>query len=360
MKIVFIGCRSFNNIGGIESYMLNMCSSLTLLGIHSVLYIGSDYNMIEKMHGFTVIHKKIIKNKYLNKIMIGLVSTFSALKNHWDADIYHFNANPVGFFSFLPLFFGKKTVFQGHGFEWRRKKWSPVIRFFTKLLDYFVLFINKNILMCSQEQVDYVEKIFPGKNVMLLPGGVVYPPVQPSLQASALFTKKKYILFLGRIVWEKRCDLLLNAFQAIQKDIDCDLVIAGPVEDERIVSGFRNNDRIHFLGPVFGDEKYACLINSLVYVIPSDLEGLSISLLEAMSYGCLCVASDILANKEALADTGLYFKAGDGNGLGQILYETVIHNKKYNELRIKAQNRIESFFDWKIISAKAFQYYQSL
>jgi glycosyltransferase involved in cell wall biosynthesis len=121
-----------------------------------------------------------------------------------------------------------------------------------------------------------------------------------------------------------------------------------------------NNDRIHFPGPIFGDEKYAYLVNSLVYVIPSDLEGLSISLLEAMSYGCLCVASDILANKEALADTGLYFKAGDGHELRQVLYETVIRNKKYNELRIKAQDRIETHFDWKIVSAKAFQYYRSL
>jgi glycosyltransferase involved in cell wall biosynthesis len=337
-----------------------MCSNLALLGINPVLYIGDDYNKTEILHGVTIVHKKVIKNKYFNKIMIGLISTLSALRNHWDADIYHFNANIAGFFSVLPLILKKKTVFQGHGFEWQRKKWQPLVRFITKILDYFVLFINKNILMCSQEQVNYVKKIFSGKNIMLLPGGVVYPPVKSLMQTDDLSVKKHYILFLGRIVLEKRCDLLLTAFKKIQKDIDCDLVIAGPVEDDRIVSGFENNDRIHFLGSVFGDEKYAYLINSLVYVIPSDLEGLSISLLEAMSYGCLCVASDIMANKEALADTGLYFKAGDDNDLSQILYEAVINNRKYMELRIKAQKRIEKYFDWKIISVKALQYYRSL
>jgi glycosyltransferase involved in cell wall biosynthesis len=360
MKIVFIGCRSFDNVGGVENYMLNLCSNLALLGITPILYVGSDCNRTELINGFTVIHKKVSKNKYINKIMIGFVSTFSALRDHWDADIYHFNANVAGLFSFIPLFLGKKTVFQGHGFEWQRKKWHPIVRFLNRLLDCFVLFINKNILMCSQEQVDYVKKIFCRKNIIVLSGGVIYPPIKPSVQDNDFVVNKNYILFLGRIVFEKRCDLLLEAFQAIQNNLDCDLVIAGPIENDRIVSGFMNNDRIHFLGPVFANKKYTYLANSLVYVIPSDLEGLSISLLEAMSYGCLCIASDITANREALADTGLYFRAGDDNDLSKVLYKAVVYNKRYNTLKFKAQNRIKTYFDWKIISSKAIQYYQSL
>jgi hypothetical protein len=163
MKIIFIGCRSLNHVGGIESYMYHVCSNLVQLGIEPILYVGSHINKIEKINGFTVVHKKVSKNKYFNKVEIGFVSTVCALREHPDADIFHFNANVAGFFSFLPLLNCKTTVYQGHGFEWKRVKWNIIIRACNKLLDYFVLGINKNILMCSYEQIDYVKKLFPKK-----------------------------------------------------------------------------------------------------------------------------------------------------------------------------------------------------
>ena len=360
MKIVFIGCRSLDHVGGIESYMLNLCTNLAKNGIEVVLYVGSDSQKIEAINGFILNHKKVSQNKYVNKFLIGLVSTIYALKEHPDADIYHFNANVAGFFSFLPILLGKITVYQGHGFEWKRTKWNPIVRYCNKLLDYFVLFINKNILMCSEEQISYIKKLFPKKtNVVYAPGGVIIPSFDYLSKLKNPLNNISYILFMGRIVKEKRCDLLLSAFQNIQDKINVDLVIAGPIENESIISAYYDNKRIHIIGSVFGDIKNAFIRHASVYVIPSELEGLSISLLEAMSYGCLCIASDIPANKEALNDAGLYFKNGDANELTEVLYDSIKNHQKHDFLKIKVQNRIKKY-DWNILSKNLMQYYNSI
>lgn len=357
MKIVFIGCRSLKLVGGIESYMLDLCSTLAKKGHRIVLYVGSDNDKTEELNGFQIKNVKVTKNKFLNKISIGFKSTLRALKVDYESDIFHYNANIAGLFSFMPLLFGKKVVFQGHGFEWKRKKWNCFVRFACKLVDNFVLSINKNIFMCSEEQCDYVRKYYRNKNVFFTPGGVNYPPVMPEMD---VYKDKKYILFLGRIVAEKRVDLLLKAYSEVKAQIEEELYIAGPVENENIVKAFRNEERIHFLGPKMGNEKASLLKNASVFVLPSDLEGLSVSVLEAMNYGNICLVSDIQANKEALGEAGLYFKAGNYEELKQKLL-MICNSKDFSvEYRQLAVNRIKSNFDWTVLAERMLNYYKSL
>lgn len=172
--------------------------------------------------------------------------------------------------------------------------------------------------------------------------------------------QNNYILFLGRIVPEKRLDLLLMAFTQLEDYISQDLYIAGPIEDEAIVTTYRNNKRIHFLGSKFGKEKADLLRNAFLYVLPSDLEGLSIALLEAMSYGNLCLVSDIDANKEGLDDCGIYFKAGDLDDLKTKLKDICLNPSAYNLYKTKAVERIKNSFEWHIISDKIISYYEAV
>ena len=172
--------------------------------------------------------------------------------------------------------------------------------------------------------------------------------------------KNSYILFLGRIVPEKRVDLLLKAYSMLEDSISQDLYIAGPVENESIVSAYRNNKRIHFLGSKFGEEKAELLRNAYLYVLPSDLEGLSIALLEAMSYGNICLVSDIDANKEALGECGIYFKAGNLEDLKGKLQDICLHSASYESYKSMAVERIKNTFEWHIISDKIISYYEAV
>lgn len=172
--------------------------------------------------------------------------------------------------------------------------------------------------------------------------------------------KKSYILYLGRIVPEKRVDLLLKAFSMLENLISQDLYIAGPVEDDSIVSAYLNDKRIHFLGSRFGKEKAELLRNAYLYVLPSDLEGLSIALLEAMSYGNVCLVSDIDANKEALGDCGIYFKAGKVEDLKNKLQDICLNPGLYEAYKKMAVERIKETFEWHIISDKIISYYEAV
>ena len=172
--------------------------------------------------------------------------------------------------------------------------------------------------------------------------------------------KPNYILFLGRIVAEKRVDLLLKAFSLLEDSISQDLYIAGPVEDESIVEAYQSDNRIHFLGSKFGEEKAELLRNAFLYVLPSDLEGLSIALLEAMSYGNLCLVSDIEANKEGLGNCGTYFKAGNLGDLKHKLQDICLNPSTYESYKTKAIERIKNTFEWHIISDKIISYYEAV
>ena len=172
--------------------------------------------------------------------------------------------------------------------------------------------------------------------------------------------KNSYILFLGRIVPEKRVDLLLKAYSMLEDSISQDLYIAGPVEDDSIVSAYLNDKRIHFLGSKFGEEKAELLRNAYLYVLPSDLEGLSIALLEAMSYGNVCLVSDIDANKEALGDCGIYFNAGNVEDLKTKLQDICLNPCHYEVYKNMAAERIKNTFEWHIISDKIISYYEAV
>lgn len=90
------------------------------------------------------------------------------------------------------------------------------------------------------------------------------------------------------------------------------------------------------------------------------MEGLSIALLEAMSYGNLCLVSDIDANKEALNDCGVYFRAGDLENLKEKLSDICLNPQAYETYKTKAVERIKSTFEWHIISDKIISYYETV
>src|SRR5574344_1635984 len=115
MKIVIIGCRSLDHVGGIESYMLGMCTGLVQKGHDIKLYVGSYKDGVEYKNGIQIINIKVTSNRYINKLAIGYKSTKRALKEFPDADIFHYNANVAGLFSVIPILKHKNVVFQGHG-----------------------------------------------------------------------------------------------------------------------------------------------------------------------------------------------------------------------------------------------------
>ena len=169
----------------------------------------------------------------------------------------------------------------------------------------------------NEETQNYFRDCY-GRRTVLIPNGVeVHPTTRTDLIETFGLTTGSYALYLGRIVPEKRLDLLTEAY--MQLDTDVKLVIAGPVTDavkkEAWYKKASQCENIIFTGFVSGDTKAQLLSSTRLFILPSDIEGMSIALLEALGYGVRVLASDIKENRDLLTEYGCTFKAGDLNSL---------------------------------------------
>jgi glycosyltransferase involved in cell wall biosynthesis len=362
MRLVFIASRSLETIGGIETFMRCLLPIIVDKGNEVTLYCQGDKFSMVKKGRLTIIYLSAPKNKLLGKIILGFKSTIHSIIYIKSVDIYHYNAMAAGLSSVLPLILKRKVIFQGHGFEWKRAKWTNIERRIIKFLDDFVIRINKNITTVSNEQSQYVIKNFNKQAVTITPG--VFLPDCTTINSKILETFKlkpnEYFLFLGRLVPEKNADKLIESFIA-SKINNKKLVVAGSALNERkfethLKTLAAGNDKILFTGAVYGQDKEELIKNCFAFCIPSSLEGLPIVLLEAMAYSKICIASNIDGCKMALGDTGIIFDLNNENELTRELKEVSINYHNYENLGKLAFERIKGSFTWDLIADKYFDY----
>ena len=169
--------------------------------------------------------------------------------------------------------------------------------------------------------------------------------------------KDGYILFLARIVPEKGLHYLIDAF--MQTDTDKKLVIAGGVshssEYAKQIHDMAKDDRIIFTGFVEGDELWELYYNCRMYVLPSDVEGMPISLLEAMACGCECLVSNIDTAKNVVGEYGYTFKKSDVNDLKSKLCEMLGKQKADKAEQIEY---VKNNYSWDEITDRTLELYK--
>lgn len=353
MKVIFIGGRDIQKLGGIENYMLNLATNLVVKGYDAVVFCESDRNEIEYINGFKVIYQKSIGGRFLCKILLSYKATIRALLQEKDAVVFHYNAWPPSLASWLAVLCGKKVVLQGHGLEWKRTKYTPFQRKIMKMMEGITARLHRNILMVSQEQTDFFRTEY-NKKCITIPTAVNLPGENSGKDKKILLKfnikSNNYFLFLGRLVQDKNPDVLIKAF--IRAGItDKLLVIAGDNPSNiayvnSLHSLAKANSNIIFTGAVYGEDKEALLKECLAFCIPSTLEGLPITLLEAMSYKRICIASDIPACHEALGESGVWVRPEDVNDLSEKLLYVIENAESLEKEGSINYTRICEKFTW--------------
>lgn len=366
MKIAFIGGRDIHLLGGIENYMYNLATNLAAMGHEPIVYCESDRNATETVNGFKVVHRKSVGGRFLCKIILGLQSTVDALRNEEGVEYFHYNAWPPSLWSWIPRMFGRKALLQGHGLEWKRTKYSPMQQRIMHFMEWLTAKMHRNIIVVSDEQREYFADAYD-RRCTTIPTAINLPAPDAAdsgiLERYAL-DKHGYFLYLGRLVQDKNPDYLIKAY--IKSGIaDKKLVIAGsndqlPDYVEYLHSLGKECDRVIFTGAVYGEDKETLLRNCFAFCIPSTIEGLAITLLEAMSHSRLCIASDIPANKEGLGDNGIWVKAEDEDDLADKLRYTNDNYDTLVTLEQKNFERVKEFFTWERISAQYVEYLKSI
>jgi len=174
-------------------------------------------------------------------------------------------------------------------------------------------------------------------------------------------SKGEYFLFVGRIIPTKGCDNLVEAFKRVKTDKKLVFVGGSSYTDDyykRLKS--KADKRTIFLGYQYGRELTELYSNAYCFIIPSEIEGLAITLLEAMSYGKCVIYSDIPENAEVAEDVGISFCNKDSNDLANKI-KFALQNPSYcEELGAKARERVRQVYDWDKIVDQTEEVYKSL
>jgi glycosyltransferase involved in cell wall biosynthesis len=197
-----------------------------------------------------------------------------------------------------------------------------------------------------------------GRDTTWIPNGVDAPTLrEPNAIAERWgLTTGSYLLFLGRLVPEKAPDLLIRAFRRLPGDLR--LVIAGGSSfTDEFVAGLEReaagDPRVVLAGYVFGEELDELYTNAAAFVLPSFLEGLPLTLLEAASYGTPIVASDIPPHLEVVgadAPGHRLFHSGDEAALAEALRRAIAETRIEREGAAVFRDEVLAAYRWDAVT----------
>ena len=354
--MAMFGQKRLSREGGVEIVVKELCTRMAKAG-HKV----TCYNKKTEYTGIRQRSVPTIEKKGLAAVSS---SFFSALCSAFGRyDVVHIHAEGPAFFCWIPKMFGKRVIVTVHGIDWQREKWKSGFgsKFIRRGEKNAVKYADEIIVLSAGVQ-KYFEKTY-GRKTRFIPNGVNRPEIQKSELITEKYglTKDSYILFLGRLVPEKGLRYLIEAYK--QTKTDKKLVIAGGSSDtdsfmKEIKELAKDDERILFTGFVQGkmlDELYS---NAYIYTLPSDLEGMPLSLLEAMSYGNCCLTSDIPECTEVVEDKALIFKKSDVDDLKNCLQDACDHQEKVLGLKKQAADFICGKYNWDDVVEETMKLYR--
>lgn len=359
MRIAMMGHKRIpSREGGIEIVVDELSSRLVRLGNDVTAYnrkghhvSGKEFEDNAKQNEYNGIKLKIVftvENKKLNAI---IYSFLAALKSGFGKyDVVHIHAEGPASMSIIPKILRKRVIVTIHGLDWQRSKWGG---FATKFLLFgekcAAKYADEIIVLSKNVQNYFLEKY--GRKTHYISNGVEKPVIKNDTEIKEKFGLEKdgYILFLGRIVPEKFPDGLIEAYKKLNTDKK--LVIAGGSShtDEfvnEVKSSAEGNENIIFTDFVQGELLEELYSNAYIYCLPSNLEGMPISLLEAMSYSNCCLTSDIPECTEVCEDKAVYFKKGNVGDLTEKLEMLLNDSVKVEEYKSQARDFICEKYSW--------------
>src|SRR5580704_13046703 len=358
LRVAFIGGRGVvSKYSGIETYYEEIGKRLTGMGHHVTAYCRTYFTPPGGQHGgIHVVRLPTIRSKHLETLVHTFLSTLHVLAQ--PCDVVHYDALGPALFSFIPRLAGKKTVVTVQGLDWQRKKWGRIASAVLRLGERAAVSLPTHTMVVSQTLKKYYQEGYGAETSYVPNGGVLRARRSPDKIFDWDLEPGKYILFLGRFSPEKGCHLLVEAYEKLDTDIK--LVLAGAssyCDDYSRGLQAHAGERIKMLDWVSGEVLDELLSNAMVFVLPSDLEGLSLALLDAMGAGLCVLSSDVAENKEAIDDAGFTFRRGDAADLADRLRFLIANPAVREAAGQAAKRRIREHYQWAQIAAEVERVY---
>ena len=389
MKIVMLGHKRIpSREGGVEIVVEELATRMAALGHEVTVYnrkgthvagIGNEQKEYGKNYDYKGVWVKTaftLPQKSLNAIVYSFLATIKACFS--GADVIHFHAE--GPCAMIPLakLFRKKCIATIHGLDWQRSKWGGFATKFLLSGEKMAAKYADKVIVLSEGVRQYFQDTY-GRETIVIPNGISRPECQLPAVISQKYELKgnDYLLFLARLVPEKGVHTLLEAYK--KSGVAIPLVIAGGSSHsseycQKIESMAkrineeagcnRTEQRVILTGFVQGKELEELYSNAMLYILPSEIEGMPLSLLEAMSYGNICLTSDIAENTDVTEEYGFSFISGDVDSLSEKLsrlckdIDSLRKQEQYT--RESIQNFILGKYNWDDVTKRTLECYEDI
>lgn len=373
MKVAMIGHKVVpSRRGGIENVLTTLCPMLAEMGIDVTCYNRSS-DKVENEYVGTVENNmyKGVKIKNARTVNVrgfaAMIASFTAAisASFKDYDIIHFHAEGPCAAMWIPKLFGKKCVATVHGLDWQREKWgkgfaAKYIKFGEKILVKYA----DGVIVLSRAAQDYFKETY-NRETILIHNGISRPERKEAKLITQKYglSKNSYILLVSRLTKEKGIHYLIDAYCKIATDKK--LVIAGDTSDtddyvRALKEKAAGNPNIIFTGFISGDVLKEMYSNAYINVLPSDIEGMSLCLLEALAYKNALLCSDIPENTAVAEDRAIYFKKGNVEDLTEKLKLLCSDRALVERLREGADEFILNKYSWQEAAKLTCELYQKL
>lgn len=365
MKIAFIGQKGIpTKQGGIEKHVEELSQQLVKAGFDVTVYSRPHYTKSDKTnyHQVKIVNLPSINTKHLDAITHTFLATIHALFQNYD--VIHYHGVGPALLAWLPRIFKPQTkvIATFHCIDRQHQKWNRFAKLILALGEWAACRFPHQTIVVSQVLAKYCWYRFD-KETIYIPNGVKISLTPGQSQVLNKFNLKKnqYILTVSRLVKHKGIHTLIKAYQKIKTDKKLVIVGSGAKTNayvEKIHALAAGNSNIVFIEQQSGKNLETLFKNAGLFVQPSEAEGLSITLLEAIAYGLPTIISNIEENQEIAKGFALEFKNKNANDLAQKLTLALKNLKNLKTKAAQAKKVINKKYHWPDIAKQIIQVYQ--
>jgi glycosyltransferase involved in cell wall biosynthesis len=347
MRIAMIGQKGIPaTYGGIERHVEEIARRLAAMGHQVDVFCRLHYTAPgTTCHSVRLLRRPSVHTKHLDTLTHVVWATAESMMRRYD--IVQFHALGPSVFAGLPRLTGARTVVTVHGLDWQREKWGRLASWFLKQCEGPAAHFPDRTIVVSKTLRDYFNS-HHHCDAAFIPNGTNLLPARPARKILQLgLTPGKYVLFVGRLVPEKGVHFLCEAFSKIDTDMKLALVGGTAASEDyvNVIKGYES-DRIRLLDYVYGEGLEELWSNAYLVVQPSTMEGLSIALLEALSYGRCVLLSDIPENLEVAEECSVPFRSRDVEDLRVKLEALLRDPALVRSFESKAREHIRQHYSW--------------
>lgn len=319
---------------------------------------GSELKEKRKYKGVKIVPVWTVDCKGLAAVTSSFAAAWKAIKSK--ADIIHIHAEGPALMCWVLKMKGKRVIVTIHGLDWQRAKWGCIAGWYIKAGEKVAAKWADEIIVLSHSTKEYFKSTY-NRNTTFIPNGVSKPVIREASEIIRRWglDKDSYVLFSGRIVPEKGLLYLIEAWEKVTTDKKL-VIVGGSSDTQKFMDELKeiSGENIIFTGFQQGRILEELYSNAYIYALPSDLEGMPLSLLEAMSYGNCCVVSNIAECIEVVGDKAVSFSHGNAGELRMVLQKLLDEPEQVQKYKAGAAEYIFSKYNWDYVVEQTLELYR--